>query len=154
MLLENMFKNGLNPMLKMVTSDFVAVVILRSIYNLRKELCHQVVTQVDFQMRNLYCFLTKVFCMRRVVITISNIFQSPAKKTSIRDQILAKNETEQKLTESGYRLDTFSLNPLLVKLDSRMLQECDNFTRSLSLFVNYGFSLPHLGIFHFSIISP
>ena len=50
MMLENMFKNGLNPMLKLVTSDFVAVVILRSIYNLRKELCHQVVTQVDFQM--------------------------------------------------------------------------------------------------------
>ena len=107
MLLENMFKNGLNPMLKMVTSDFVAVVILRSIYNLRKELCHHVVTQVDFQMRKLYCFLTKVFCMRRVVTTISNIFQSPA-KTSIRDQILAKNDTEQKLTESGYRLDNFS----------------------------------------------
>ena len=47
MLLENMFKNGLNPMLKLVTSDFVAVVILRSIFNLRKELRHQVVTQVD-----------------------------------------------------------------------------------------------------------
>ena len=79
------------------------------------------------------------------------IFQSPAKKTSIRDQILAKNETEQKLTESGYRLDIFFLHskPLVIKLDSRMLQECDNFTRSLSLFVNYGFSLPHLGIFHF-----
>ena len=55
-----MFKNGLNPMLKLVTSDFVAVVILRSIYNLRKELRHQVVTQVvtqvDFQMRRQNAF--------------------------------------------------------------------------------------------------
>ena len=33
-----------------------------------------------------------------------------------------------------------------------MLQECDNFTRSLSLFVNYGFSLPHLGRFHSRLI--
>ena len=59
MMLENMFKNGLNPMLKLVTSDFVAVVILRSIYNLRKELRHQMVTQVDFQMRrqNVFHFL-------------------------------------------------------------------------------------------------
>ena len=56
MMLENMFKNGLNPMLKLVTSDFVAVVILRSIYNLRKELRHQVVTQVDFQMNNCVSF--------------------------------------------------------------------------------------------------
>jgi len=60
MMLENMFKNGLNPMLKLVTSDFVAVVILRSIYNLRKELRHQVVTQVvtqvDFQMRRQNAF--------------------------------------------------------------------------------------------------
>ena len=56
MMLENMFKNGLNPMLKLVTSDFVAVVILRSIYNLRKELRHQMVTQVDFQMRRQNAF--------------------------------------------------------------------------------------------------